>query len=302
MNLLNEIRGGFANVAPGAMLSLNSLEAPYGAWVFRDGLVFGVALDVPCETIISERFAGASLLTVDREFGGKAHHLLRLESSREALRHEFAAVCAQLLDPGENGEIRKALMTDPIAWWGSWRQLLGNSVRERNAYSVLGELLAFERLRAKGIYVDWLGPLSGSVDLEAAEAGYEVKSTVSRYESVVHVSGQFQLLPIKDRKLFLVHQRFEPSIAGVSIQIVVDRLSATGILREWLESLLNRCGLEEGCAARSEKFKLLESRIFVVDDNFPRITAASFVGGSVPPGIVNVDYQIDLVGLQSREF
>jgi hypothetical protein len=302
MNLLNEIRSGFANLTEGGMLSLGTLEVPYNGWVFREEERFGVALELPAAMTISERFAGARLSTSDREFAGEIHHLLRLESSYEALRNEFAVVCAQLIDPGDRGNARKALLADPLAWWANWRQLLGNAVREHNAYSVLGELLAFERLRHQGRNPEWLGPLAGSVDLETPTAGYEVKSTICRYESVIHISGQFQLAPVEGRKVFLVHQRLEPVPYGDSIEMVGERLRRDGVRGESMERLLSQCGLEAGCAARMETFKLLESRLFVVDENFPRITPASFTNGVVPEGILGIEYQVDLSGLSSERF
>lgn len=303
MDLLEEIRIGFANLnARGGMLEIAALGPLYGAWVFREDGAFGVAVAVSEQSIVSERFAGARLVTVDRIMFGTRFHLLRLECSIQSLRNEFAVICAQMVAPGEQGVLRRALLADPLNWWNTWRQLLGNAAVNRRAFSVLGELLAFERLCQIGEQPEWRGPKDGTVDLDTTLAGYEVKSTVSRYDSTVHVTGQFQLATSSLKKLYLVHQRFEPASNGDSIDAVVDRLAARGTNRKIIEDLLSLEGFEAGCAARLESFSLIESRLFLVDDKFPRITQQNFVDGIIPKGIVRVEYQIDLAGLAYSPF
>jgi hypothetical protein len=150
--------------------------------------------------------------------------------------------------------------------------------------------------------VEWRGPAGGSIDLVTPSAGYEVKSTISRYDSRVHIAGQFQLALSTSKTLNLVHYRLEPSSVGESVNSVCSRLIESGFDVEKLESLLMRCGLEAGCSARAEKFNVLDSRVFPVDDAFPRITRNSFLGGKLPPGVVHIEYQIDLTGLTCEPF
>lgn len=301
--LLNEIRTGMANLdRRGSMLRLQSPGEPFTAWVFREDDSFGVAVPVPEQVCVSERFAGARLVTVDRTVSGIPWRLLRLESSCYALRNEFAVVCAQMVDPGPEGVSRSALVSDPRGWWENWRQLLGNAVVNVTAYSVLGEMLALEHLLETGKQPAWKGPAAASVDIETPGAGYEVKSTLTRYDIRVHIAGQFQLASDADRKLFLVHQRFEPSPEGTSVDAVAARLVALGIKREMVEQLLELCDLEPGNSARYDTYKLLDSRLFAVDSDFPRITPDSFVAGALPAGIVRLEYVVDLSGLEHTRF
>ncbi len=303
MNLLEEIRNGLANLPDsGSMLRLQALPEDSPAWIFREGCLYGVAVLISADHTVCERFAGACLATEQRIVDGTLCHLLRLASSIEALRNEFAVVCAQMVDPGAGGTERQALLLSPLDWWERWRQLLGNAVINQSSYSVLGELLALESLLQGGEQADWRGAESGSVDIDTPAAGYEVKSTISRYESRVHISGQFQLAEFSARKLYLIHQRFEPVASGDSVAAVLERLVAAGLDRTRLEVLLTRCGLENGCAARIERFRLIESRIYVVDKDFPRITNESFATGVVPAGVVQIEYQIDLAGIDSGLF
>jgi hypothetical protein len=303
MDVLEEIRKGLANLdASGRMLPIAALPATAPAWVFREDGVFGVAVELPHGQQIAEGFAGAWLRTAERLVGDRSYRLLRLESSIETLRNEFAVVCAQMVTPGVDGTERSALVADPAGWWERWRHLLGNAVVSQTIYGTLGELLAFERLLAYGRQVEWRGPLGGTVDLLTPEAGYEVKSTVSRYDSRIHVSGQFQLALADSRPLSLIHYRFEPGPSGESVNTACARLVAAGISPSQLDGLLDRCGLEAGCSARNETFNVLESRLFPVDGTFPRITPSSFVGGTLPQGVVHVEYQVDLSGLAHEPF
>lgn len=301
--MLEEIRDGFANLSDrGSMLKINALPVQFPAWVFREGAIFGVAVEVAPETTVREKFAGAGLSTEQRVVGDKLRYLLRLESSVQALRNEFAVVCAQMVMPGHDGDTRRCMVADPLGWWERWRQLLGNAAVNQSSYSVLGELLAFERLLQRGISAEWQGPKAGTVDIDAPDAGYEIKSTISRYDSIVHISGQFQLADHESRSLYLIHQRFEPVSSGDSVAAVVDRLEAVGQNRTLLDELMVRCGLEAGSAARSECFRLIESSIYEVDADFPRITNQSFLDSVIPTGVVKIEYQIDLLGLKHQAF
>lgn len=303
MDVLEEIRHGLANLDDsGRMLPITALPAEMPAWVFREDEVFGVAVELPVPQVVSEGFAGARLYTVDRLVDGKSRRLLRLQSSILALRNEFAVVCAQMVTPGADGEARNALITAPLDWWEKWRHLLGNAVVSQASYGVLAELLAMEQLLVQGEKVEWRGPLGGSIDIITPSAGYEVKSTISRYDSRIHVSGQFQLAISESKPLFLVHYRFEPAASGESINSVFGRLADNGVAEAFLENLLMRCGLEAGCSARDETFIVLESRLFPVDDAFPRITATSFSGGKIPAGVVHIEYQVELSGLAHKRF
>jgi Putative PD-(D/E)XK family member, (DUF4420) len=216
---------------------------------------------------------------------------------RVLARQEFAVVCAQFLEPGEGGEERETVVSDPAGWWKRWRELLGNALRENKPYSVLGELLAFERLLELGEQPVWLGPSRNSHDIETPKAAFEIKSTISKYTSTFHAAGQFQLGAPAGKDLFLVYQRFEPSTAGHSIDGVMRRLATLGLETTAFEQDLEKLGYEFGTNYRQITYRLLQSTRYTVDAAFPRIIPASFVGGTLPAGVVSVDYEVDLAGL-----
>jgi hypothetical protein len=159
-----------------------------------------------------------------------------------------------------------------------------------------------EALVIKGATYEWSGPFGGVVDIKTPTTDYEVKSTISRYGSVINISGQFQLAASSDKQLKLVYFRFEPVNDGLSIDLICDRLIALGVDAVMLEGALQRLGMEAGCSARKEEYNLLEARSYTVDDSFPRISPASFIGGVLPEGVVQIEYRVDLSGLKSQPY
>lgn len=300
-DLLKEIQGGFANLdQSGRMLPIKAMPALCPAWVFREGDRFGVAVECSAPLEISEVFAGARLRTVERVIAGQQRRFLRLESSIEWLRNEFGVICEHMVSVESGTAARQALLADPLVWWERWRHLLGNALVDKHGYDVLAELLALETLVIGGCSCEWSGPFGGVVDIRTPTTDYEVKSTISRYGSVINISGQFQLAASSGKPLQLIHFRFEPVDEGLSIDLVCDRLVALGVDAALLEGALQRLGMEAGCSARKEAYNLLEALSYSVDDSFPRITPASFIGGVLPAGVVQFEYSVDLSGLKSK--
>ena len=229
-DLLKEIQGGFANLdQSGRMLPIKTMPALCPAWVFREGDRFGVAVECSAPLEISEVFAGARLRTVERVIAGQQRRFLRLESSIEWLRNEFGVICEHMVSVESGTAARQALLADPLVWWERWRHLLGNALVDKHGYDVLAELLALETLVIGGCSCEWSGPFGGVVDIRTPTTDYEVKSTISRYGSVINISGQFQLAASSGKPLQLIHFRFEPVDEGLSIDLVCDRLVALGI-------------------------------------------------------------------------
>lgn len=302
-DLLKEIQEGFANLdQSGRMLLIKAMPSEAPAWIFREDNRFGVAVECSESLKISEGFSGARLRTVERIVSGEHRRFLRLESSMEWLRNEFGLICAHMVSTDLGTDTRSALLADPIVWWERWRHLLGNALIDKHGYDVLAELLALERLVIRGDSFEWSGPYGGVVDIKTPATDYEIKSTINRYGAIVKISGQFQLAASSGKPLELIHFRFEPVEAGLSIDLVCDRLIALGIDAAILEAALVQLGMEAGCAVRKETYNLLEVRSYTVDDCFPRVTPASFEGGVVPTGVVQLEYGVDLSGLQSEKF
>jgi len=297
LELTKEIQFLFANMTGMKAVPIESLPPESRAWAVRTDRDYGVCIQVAEGLQVNEKFAGARLWTGKFQIDGKEMNMLLLTSDKEHLRMEFAVVCSQFVDPGEDGSNRRLLETDPLAWWDRWRNLLGNKNQEKSVHGLLGELMAYLLLLKRGESPAWTGAGGGSVDFVTYARDYEIKSTISRYESSVRIAGQFQLNRSTDRPLSLVLFRFEPSTDGWCINDAVRELTVCGIDRHAIESELADLGFEEGASVRNRRFRLHEIRHYVVDENFPGITLNSFKDGKLPDRVKHITYTVDLTGI-----
>lgn len=304
MDLLQEIRNYFAASTPLSAYKIKSLPAPYDAWVVQINKEYGVTVPLPDgDIIVSERFSNARLWsTSDVNIGGRYGNWLLLTCQDPYYRNEFATLCAQFVDPGENGKDRKALITSPQTWWNKWSYLLGNSISNNTSYSVLGELITVRKLIHSGEKAEWTGGAGGVNDVLTENSRYEVKSTAMRYEETVTISGQFQLEDDANKPLYLIFCRFEPNSLGESIDDVVSDLINLGIQRSKIEEDLEHLGLELGSSARKEKYRLIEMRKYKVDYGFPMITKDSFKDGKYPEAVKQFTYRLSLAGIPFEDF
>jgi len=298
MNLLEEIREYFASVKWGAR-ELKNLPPEYPAYVVRTANEYGVAIPYSGNAI-SEKFANCQIHNRIISIDGKENMFLILSCNQYSLRYEFAAVCAQFAEAGENGENRKSIVSNPSAWWEQWKTLLGNTVSVKKPYNIIAEMYVLEYLIRNGKKAVWTSLNLGSNDIETEEESYEVKSTIKRYGATVTVSGQYQLYSTK--KLYLVFCRLEKSVTGVSINDMKNKLIETGYCEDLLEQQLGSLGYEFGMSIRNEKYKIIEKRKYLVDQYFPQITPLAFKGDKIPNNIIQITYTIDLDGLEYTSF
>lgn len=295
MLLLDEIREYFASQERGFYRFLSALPQEYPAIVVRFDEEYGVAITCKDDLVFSEKFANAKLYTKNLNVNGVVNNYLILSSTLEEVRYEFASVCAEFVDPGENAICRKDIIMNPLMWWDKWKSMLGNSISEKSPYSILAELIVLRRLYKNNRDIEWTIVNHGSHDIEGEKCSVEVKSTVQRYGATITVSGQHQLQTLKRLQLYFC--RLEKSLEGQSINDVCEELKKDGYDENKIESQLKKVGYEKGSSKRDEKYKVLEKRIYEVDDKFPRIIDKSFKENKFPNAVVHITYTIDLDGL-----
>lgn len=296
MELVKEIREYFASIPmPGAMM-IRSLPKEYPAYVIRIADGYGVAVEVDDEMEVSEKFNSCRFHTGYIFIDGKEKNYLILRSAFEEFRYEFAALCAEFVDPGENGKNRSDLLKNPYTWWERWKEMVGNTNKELRAYNVIAEMMVLEYKLKTDSETEWAATRMGSHDIECKDESCEVKSTVKRYGAEITISGQHQLEHIK--RLYLYFCRLEESLEGVSINEMKEKLILMGYDEGKLENELQRQGFERGANVRNKKYKVLEKRKYEVNDSFPRIVQESFKGNKYPNGVTHIEYTVDLDGIR----
>lgn len=292
MNILEEIRDSFASMTSNGAMKISSLSNEHTAYIIRIPDGYGVAIPVDNNMEVAENFNRCKFRTGLLSIDGNSSNYLMLISAFEEYRYEFASLCAELVSPGENGKDRKALLDCPLNWWKRWRELVGNDIKDRAIYSIIAELLVLEHKLATDPSAEWAATRMGSHDIECDKESCEVKSTCKRYGAEITIAGQHQLVHTKP--LYLYFLRMEESLEGISINDMKIRLIQAGYNAGKIELELQQQGLEHGASIRNLKYKVLEQRKYVVDENFPCITRESFKNNQPPAGITQIIYTVDL--------
>jgi len=284
----------------GKAMMIEGLPKEYPAWTLKQHDWYGVAVKMEKCVDFSGRFSSARIWTNNgATIEGVTANLLLLTCSDVELRDEFAVICSQFVEPSLDGSARKRLINDPAEWWSNWKSLIGNTQSDQEVYSKIGELIVVEKLLQAGKHPVWSGIESATHDVELDDRSYEIKSTIKRYGYEVEINSIYQMR--KDGEtLDLVFFRFERSQLGRSLDDLVDSIVSLGYSKDKLEKTLFNAGLEKGCVARSVRYKLLEMKVYPVDERFPALTLASFVGGQLPANVTKVKYSVDLSGVVSR--
>lgn len=187
----------------------------------------------------------------------------------------------------------------------SWREFLNRESRKMPDKSTLiglmGELFVLKNL----VHLDpralriWTGPQGARFDFFSKNTAFEVKSSTKRHGRTVIINGVDQLDPPAGVNLYLFYNRVEESpLNGITLSAAVNELQSAGCDSAQLVRLLSDLGFTPEVIARFDtaSWRLIESLVFRVDENFPRITARSFINGQMPPGVIAVTYEIDLGG------
>ena len=300
MEVIDSIKNNFNKGYFGKAMMIEGLPEEYPAWTLKHHDWYGVAVKINKQIVFSERFSSVRIWTSnDALLDNTTTNLLLLTCSNVELRNDFAVICSQFVGTSYDGAERTRLLSDPSKWWKNWKSLIGNTQSEHEVYSMIGELTVVEQLLRAGMNPKWAGIESSTNDVELNDRSYEVKSTVKRYGYEVEISSIYQMKNVGE-SLDLVFFRFERSKLGRSLDEIVDCIANLGYSRYKLESALEKAGLEAGCTARSTRYKLLEMKVFPVDEHFPVLTLDSFVGGQLPPNVTKVKYTVDLSGVPSK--
>lgn len=293
--LVDEISEYFAAAVVG-FRKLTNLPSECPAWTLITSKYYGVAIPNPKQKKINEQFSSVCIEEQSYKNGEQLDHYLVLLCTNRNLRREFAFICAQFVEPGDQNGNRNGLQSNPFIWWRTWRSLLGNRIAEKPAFAVIGEMLSVEYQLQQGIKTYWGGPEAGSHDIDTSDKAIEVKSTTQKYQSMLTISSQNQLKSTKPLELYFL--RFEECrMDGLDIDTMAKRLTGLGYDAFALERQLSLLGFGIGKEARSYEYRLLEKRKYQIDEGFPRIVPESFVGGVLPHAIVHIEYTVDLDGL-----
>lgn len=184
-----------------------------------------------------------------------------------------------------------------------WRELINQAPSELPSLSeiigLFGEmwlLRELARFDARVVSL-WVGPFGARHDLYNGKSALEVKSTILRSSKTITIHGHEQLQVSAGDELFLCFLRLEQlPTGGETISDLLEALISIGCDQLTLLKILGKQGLTIATLEElnSFHFRLLETRIYRVDDSFPRIVTTSFKEDRLPTGVISLEYNIDL--------
>lgn len=161
---------------------------------------------------------------------------------------------------------------------------------------LFGELLAFNRLLEMGIDASeyWTGPSGGRHDFMLPDYSLEIKTSERQHIKSVTIHALDQLEVIDPQKLFLWFFSLERDPAnGVGVSELIETIESKLPDKKAFQKALENAGWQVNSECDYLKWSVQVGQLYQIDDAFPKITPATFVGGK-PAGVSHVEYRIDL--------
>jgi hypothetical protein len=111
------------------------------------------------------------------------------------------------------------------------------------------------------------------------------------------INGLDQLLPPIYGTLHLaVLQLEETPRSGESLHSIIESLIKLGVDSAAIYQKTSRLGFTPNIigALRELQFSVVKQSIYLVDEDFPRITDSSFLEATPPCGVIEINYVIDI--------
>ncbi len=281
------------------------IKTPYGAVLLALDSSLRRHLFVPVKSLKKvfedKKSSGVHIVPRQLEDGPKLFYYMDIVCRKDHLYELFSVVVSEMLNetvknPEEACKACRLVLE-------RWRELLGREktplLSTEAMAGLFSELWHLRKLlNTVSCNIEcWTGPEKSRHDFAGPQAALEVKSTLSRQGRCFHVNGHQQLETPNEAPLYLAAVKLEKTIqSGESIPDIIKDILATGCDQQLLHTKLHKIGYDIHYAEiyREILFIVKENRMYVVDDDFPRITSQSFKKGVLPPGIRSLSYQIDL--------
>jgi len=185
-----------------------------------------------------------------------------------------------------------------------WRALFSGTDSKAEEKGLIGELVFLKHLLTTSNHSIevWDGPLQGIKDFRLPNCNVEVKATTIRQGYFIEVSGLFQATEMQlDERLLFVRLEESPN-GSVSVKRLIQEVSAAVAARGETDVLAQRLKEYSPETVESDtKWEVLETVIFRIDEDFPRLSAESFVQGQLPAGVLGIRWTADLTALERTE-
>ena len=225
---------------------------------------------------------------------------LDLVCVREDLEPVFAEVVDEILERIGSGDGCTDAARSTIR---DFRALLtrarATDVGVGRVAGLVAELLVLNRLlkRSPSAWRAWRGPEGDRHDFRAGDTSLEVKASLRAGTSGVTINGLDQLEAPTGGTLHLLHLVLEPVTDGILSMASLARSVMSKVPEPArIETLLAAAGCEDALAEEwnRHKFRRESEQLYEIRAGFPRLTRTMLKDNSVPFGVHDVSYTIDL--------
>lgn len=277
------------------LLPINEGEAI--CYLNKTSSCYRVAVPTNFAKEIKEKFVGIEIYNTFVNLPNKeAIPVLVLQSPYTVDVKTFLLVASDFIDK----ENREVILNTPYEWIDKWKEIFGNSIRNKMVFDVVGEMYALLQKYKDDKTLEWVGPLSGTHDIVGENGIFEVKTTTRKTENVVGIHSSYQLSTEKNTKLLFVRLEEKP-YAGLSINNLVNQLIDLGFDSNILENNLSEIGYQIGNRERDKTYDLLSFYEYEINcKNFPIISLESINKLAPKSNILGYELKIDLTPIEKE--
>jgi hypothetical protein len=232
---------------------------------------------------------------------GRLTPFLLLQCVDRKLQDQFSLLVDDILDAVEIAPERG--LQAALATIDRWRQLFEHEqellLGPARLAGIMAELLVLEKLtefHGPTALHSWQGPAGNRHDYVFQRLSLEVKATTNHNNMIVTIHGGKQLLAPDGGELYLIAYQLERTPTGVSVPEKVRGLIQLGIPRLELLARLADEGYRDVDAESyaSHRFQSLATKMYRVDDVFPRITPETVQPPEILDRVMGISYALDL--------
>jgi hypothetical protein len=149
----------------------------------------------------------------------------------------------------------------------------------------------------------WRGPFGSRQDFQSVGLSIEVKTTRAQAGRRHLISGIDQLAITGSAPLLFFSLKVQQEASATNtlptlVDLVRERIREDAELASQFESALVLANYDDRFRAIYDEkpFRVVDGLLFEVDTAFPSLTISSLKDGQLVPGVISVDYQIELSG------
>ncbi len=186
-----------------------------------------------------------------------------------------------------------------IERYQSWREFIKLINVPKTDIGLWGELKFLDFILVNGVsnIQSWTGPEFSTHDFKIKNRFFEIKTTSNKYKNLISINGMLQLN--SNEETGLCFMRIEKdNTSGESLKDLITKISnkLNSLDQALFENKWSR--FSKIINSSTDKYNLVVNQIYIVDENFPKISQNSFKNDRVPKGISYISYTVDLSNLE----